>query len=199
MRSRAQPTPPACAPWEAGSKLQEAPSSEELIPGPGRPPLQGEPACSPHPTFAGDTHVPRECPGRAMTGLGESTPPPGAEAAAGSSGSQGIQGAPEPARRGRNAGSCLSQRPRPRGHEPRFGRGWAVRSAARRRRRRVPRAWAPRRHHDPRLAASASFPPAHPPRHLPQREDGEGATVPLGRGRRGDGVPRPFRSLQTPT
>lgn len=147
--------------------------------------------------------MPRECPGREMTGLGEPTPPPGAEAAAGSSGSEGFQGPPgQLAADGMRDRACLSVLyPGSISHASAGGGGGgegAVRSAARRRRRRIPRAWAPRRHHDPRLTVSASFPPAHPHRHLPQREDREGATVPLGRGRRGESVPRPFRSLQTP-
>lgn len=84
VRLGAQPTPPTCAHWEAEREFQAAPkaqSSGELIRGPGRPPLDGEPT-APR-TFVGDTHVPRECPGRGMTGLGESTPPPGAETARG--------------------------------------------------------------------------------------------------------------------
>lgn len=45
----------------------------------------------PTPTFVGGKHVPRKRPGREMTASRESTPPRGAEAAAGSSGSEGFQ------------------------------------------------------------------------------------------------------------
>lgn len=114
-------------------------------------------------------------------------------------GLRGVQG-PGLARRGRNAGSCPSHGPFP-GPGSHTAAGGAARSAPRRRRRRGSQAWAPRRRHAPRPAASAS-PPRRPGssrrRRLPQREGGEGATAPLGSGRRGESVPRPFRSSQAP-
>lgn len=119
----------------------------------------------------------------------------------GSRGELGIWGVPGllgPAPRGRNAGSCLPLRPLPGIREPRFGRRRSPERSPEAAAASTP-ASAPRRRHAPHLAASASSPPAQMPRRrrrLPQREGGEGATVPLGSGRRREDVSWPFRSLQ---